>query len=201
MKYFFAIICFFYCTLVFSQNDSTEAIKQIKEFQKNLNANYSNPAQSPLQSKDLKKFKGHNFYPINLKYRVTAKLTQTEQEKAFKMPTTTSRLPEYRKYGELHFSIDGVTYKLNVYQSIDLMKLEKYKDYLFLPFTDLTNEKDTYSGGRYIELTIPEGNELILDFNQAYNPYCAYNNKYSCPLVPSENHLNITILAGVKLKK
>jgi uncharacterized protein len=74
----------------------------------------------------------------------------------------------------------------------------EYKDYLFLPFTDLTNGVQTYQGGRYLDLRIPQGDEIVIDFNQSYNPYCAYSGRYSCPVVPSENHLDMEVLAGVK---
>ena len=69
---------------------------------------------------------------------------------------------------------------------------------MFLPFSDETNGIESYGGGRYIDLRIPEGNTLIIDFNSAYNPYCAYNDKYSCPIVPRENYLRTRIEAGVK---
>ena len=78
---------------------------------------------------------------------------------------------------------------------------EKYKNYLFLPFTDLSNDEESYAGGRFIDLEIPEGNEIAIDFNRAYNPYCAYNDKYSCPIPPKENFLNMKILGGVAYKK
>ena len=72
-------------------------------------------------------------------------------------------------------------------------------DHLFLPFTDNTNGVETYGGGRYIDLKIPAGNTINIDFNKAYNPYCAYSDKYSCPIPPPENHLDIEIKAGIKL--
>ena len=78
------------------------------------------------------------------------------------------------------------------------MREEGYEDYLFLPFTDLTNGEETYGGGRYIDLSIPEGNTIQLDFNKAYNPYCTYNKKFSCPLVPSVNSIKTRVVAGVK---
>ncbi len=73
-----------------------------------------------------------------------------------------------------------------------------FENYLFLPFTDLTNGNGTYGGGRYIDLEIPKGDTMVIDFNKSYNPYCAYNGKYSCPIPPKENDLNIAIKAGVK---
>ena len=81
---------------------------------------------------------------------------------------------------------------------IDLIKKDGYKDYLFLPFSDLTCGKDSYIGGRYIDMRIPKSNTVLIDFNKAYNPYCAYSYKYSCPIVPLDNDLDIEILAGVK---
>lgn len=169
-----------------------------KEFQETINKEYRNREESPLTEEDFKVFKGLDFYPINEKFIVEAKFTRTANEKVFKMRTTGTRLPEYVKYGELAFSIDGKTFKLNLYQNIDLIKKEGYADYLFLPFSDLTCGKESYIGGRYIDMRIPKGNSVTIDFNKAYNPYCAYNHKYSCPIVPLENDLDIEILAGVK---
>lgn len=169
-----------------------------KEFQETINKEYRNREESPLAEEDFKVFKGLDFYPINEKFIVEAKFTRTANEKVFKMKTTGTRLPEYVKYGELAFNIDGKTFKLNLYQNIDLIKKEGYADYLFLPFSDLTCGKESYIGGRYIDMRIPKGNSVTIDFNKAYNPYCAYNHKYSCPIVPLENDLDIEILAGVK---
>jgi len=169
-----------------------------KEFQETLNKEYGNKEESPLTEEDFKAFKGLNFYPISEKFIVEAKFVRTPQEKVFKMKTTGTRLPEYVKYGELNFSLDGKAFKLNLYQNIDLAKKEGYEDYLFLPFSDLTCGKESYIGGRYIDMRIPKGDTVIIDFNKAYNPYCAYNHKYSCPIVPLENDLEIEVLAGVK---
>lgn len=114
------------------------------------------------------------------------------------MKTSTDRLPVYVKYGEAHFELDGKEVILNIYQNMNLVKKEEYKDYLFLPYKDLSNGKGSYGSGRYIDLNIPNGETIILNFNKSYNPYCAYNYKYSCPVPPQENHLDLEILAGVK---
>ena len=90
------------------------------------------------------------------------------------------------------------TYRLNLYRNLDDQDLEGYEDYLFLPFIDHTNAESTYGGGRYVDARIPEGNTIEIDFNKAYNPYCAYNEKYSCPIVPRQNYLPIEVKAGVK---
>ena len=175
-----------------------KTIQTSEEFQANLNKKFADSTSSPLKSEDLKTFKNLNFFNIDSKYIVEAKLVRTKREKVFKMKTSTDRLPEYKKYGELYFTIDGKDLKLNVYQSIDLIKKKEYKNYLFLPFTDLTCGNDSYAAGRYIDLSIPKNNMIIIDFNKAYNPYCAYNYKYSCPIVPAENDLTVEIKAGVK---
>ena len=168
------------------------------EFQANLNREFATREESPLTDEDFKVFKTLEFYPIDEKFMVEAKFVRTPKEKVFKMKTSTTRLPEYKKYGELFFQIDGKSFKLNVYQNIELSKKEGYEDYLFLPFSDLTCGKESYIGGRYIDMRIPKTNTVTIDFNKAYNPYCAYNHKYSCPIVPLENDLPIEILAGVK---
>jgi uncharacterized protein (DUF1684 family) len=169
-----------------------------KEFQDTLNKEYENREESPLTEEDFKTFKGLDFFSINEMFIVEAQFIRTPNEKVFKMKTSTTRLPEYVKYGELSFSIDGKAFQLNLYQNIDLTKKEGYEDYLFLPFSDLTCGKESYIGGRYIDMRIPKGETVTIDFNKAYNPYCAYNYKYSCPIVPLENDLNLEILAGVK---
>ena len=175
-----------------------KSIQTSEEFQADLNKKFADSTSSPLKSEDLKTFKNLNFFNIDSKYIVEAKLVRTKREKVFKMKTSTDRLPEYKKYGELYFTVNGKDLKLNVYQNIDLIKKKEYKNYLFLPFTDVTCGNDSYTAGRYIDLRIPKSGTIIIDFNKAYNPYCAYNYKYSCPIVPAENNLAIEIKAGVK---
>jgi uncharacterized protein len=181
-----------------AQQDSSVAANDILQFQKNLNAVYKNREESPLEPKDFKKFKGHSFFPINLAYRITARINITPNTPIILLKTTTTRLPEYRVYGYLEFELSGKSFKLPVYQSPSQMKDPEQNNHLFFPFADLTNENQSYTGGRFIDLRIPnEGEPLIVDFNQAYNPYCAYSHKYSCPLVPAENQMDVEIPAGV----
>ncbi|QSB25023.1 DUF1684 domain-containing protein [Flavobacterium sp. CLA17] len=196
MKKIIAFVLLLTFNFGFSQKkfDKSDAEK----FQKTINAEYADAKTSPLMSEDLKSFKTLDFYPVSSKYFVNAKLVKAKNEKVFEMKTTGTRTPKYIKYGTLYFTIDGVSLQLNVYRSIDLSKTKEYKDHLFLPFSDLTSGKESYIGGRYIDLKIPKGETIAVDFNQAYNPYCAYNHKYSCPLVPLENDLKIEIKAGVK---
>lgn len=168
------------------------------EFQKKLNEEYANPEETPLLKEDLEKFEGLPFFEINDKFIVTARFIRTAESKPFEMKTTTERLPIYEKYGEAHFEIEGKAYVLSIYQGHKTREMEEYKNHLFLPYTDATNGNESYGGGRFIDLLIPEGNEIIIDFNKSYNPLCAYNHKYSCPIPPQENDLNLRIEAGVK---
>jgi len=124
---------------------------------------------------------------------------RTPEAAPFLMPTTTDRQNLEVVYGIAHFKLKEVDYTLEVYRSLDTTNTKIPKDYLFLPFLDNTNGIETYGGGRYIDLTIPEGDSIQIDFNKAYNPYCVYNKKYSCPIVPRTNSLDARILAGVKM--
>ncbi len=175
--------------------------EEIRSWQNELNSEYADPKASPLEKKDLKKFEGLEFFPIAEKYRIVAEFEFTPFEKPFTIPTTTERLPVYVQYGIAHFELEGQKVNFPVYQNLELREQEEYKDYLFAPFTDQTNGFESYGGGRYIDLRIPKGDTIVLDFNKAYNPYCAYNGKYSCPIPPAENDLALRIEAGVKAWK
>ena len=187
--------------LALSCNGGKEPIPGETEFQKEMNAEYKDASTSPLKDKDRRDFKGLEFFKVDSSYVVKAKFERTPEEAPFEMKTTTDRLPVYVKYGVVTFSLKGKEYQLNIYQNQDLKKKEGYVDYLFLPFLDDTNGEESYGGGRYIDLRIPKGDELTIDFNKAYNPYCAYNEKYSCPIVPRENYLETKVEAGVKVFK
>ncbi|MFY7845046.1 DUF1684 domain-containing protein [Chryseobacterium gambrini] len=194
-KYIFIFLLF--PLLMFSQKVSKEE-SEIKKFQKELNAEYLNPKETPLRGDNFKNFKQHPFFPISLKYRITAKFEKTENAEPFDLPTSSGKTKPYREFGKATFQLDGKSYTLTIYQSLDLIKQKKYKDHLFLPFRDATNEKETYGGGKYLDLTIPKGKTMVLDFNKSYHPYCAYNAyDYNCPVVPEENKLPVEIRAGV----
>lgn len=185
-------------SLFLNAQSKKENFEAIKKFQKELNAEYLNPKESPLRGDNLKNFKKHPFFPIDLKYRVTAKFVKTENPVPFELPTSSGKFKQYQEYGKATFELDGKNYALTIYQSLDLMKMEKYRDHLFLPFRDETNGKETYGGGKYMDLKIPNGDTIVLDFNLSYQPYCAYNAfDYNCPIVPAENKLPLRIEAGV----
>lgn len=173
-------------------------------YQQELNASYKDASKSPLKKKDLKNFKGLDFFPVDSSYVVKAKFTKIKNAPTFKMATTTDREPLYKEFGIVSFKINGKDCKLTIYQSQDDLHDQKYKDYLFLPFTDNTSGNESYGGGRYMDVMkteISTNNIVVLNFNNTYNPYCAYNNKYSCPLTPRKNHLDLEIKAGVKVFK
>jgi hypothetical protein len=186
----------FFVQIAFAQQKFEK--DSVVQFQKELNEHFADTASSPLKKRDLKKFKALDFFAIDERFFVKAKFIRTANEKLFEMPTTTLRKPMYLKYGELYFMIDNVACKLDVYQNIELSKMPKYATSLFLPFTDLTSGVETYGGGRYIDIEIQDALNWTINFNLCYNPYCAYNEKYSCPLTPSENDLKVAIKAGVK---
>jgi uncharacterized protein (DUF1684 family) len=181
-----------------TKTDNSELVNEILLFQKKLNEEFQNPETSPLPDRYRKDFEGLDFFQPDTSFRVIATLERTADAIPFMMPTTTERLSEEVVYGIVHFALNGNKYSLEVYQNLELKDTEDYEDYLFLPFLDNTNGEETYAGGRYLDLEIPKGNSIAIDFNKAYNPYCVYNKKYSCPIVPKRNFLNTKITAGVK---
>ncbi len=154
--------------------------------------------KSPIPDEEKAIFKKLNYYKPNTEFRKVAVFTRFDQATHFLMKTSTERLPEYSVYGVVNFSHDGKKYSLNIYQNIELVKKPEYEKHLFVPFNDETNGKETYDGGRFLDLSETGADTLVLDFNLAYNPYCAYNHKYSCPIPPQSNNLNIKIEAGEK---
>jgi uncharacterized protein len=200
--YYFVFCIFLAHGSGFAQTAKSKIIDDNMAWRKKMNEEFRDTARTPLTKEGLKVFKEIEFFPVNIKYRVVAKLVLTPDEKPFEMPRSKGNTGTYRKYGVATFTLNGKDCKLSVYQYMKLINDSQYKNDLFLPFKDLTNGKQTYGGGRFIELLIPEGDELVIDFNKAYNPLCCYHNpKYSCPIPPEENHLQVKILAGEKKYK
>lgn len=167
-------------------------------FLKEQNELFANEDESPLPDTERMEFEYVNYFQYDSKYCIEARWLRTPDEDPFEMITSTDRLPIYVKFGELHFEIDGRALKLAVYQNESLIEEEGYEDYLFVPFNDLTNGVTSYGGGRYMDMRIPASKSVRIDLNNTYHPYCAYNPRYSCPLPPEENMLDIAIEAGVK---
>jgi len=170
-----------------------ENLNTVYEWQKNKNAYFQDPNTSPLRPKEKKKFNGLDFFTPDSKYQVNAFFRESVTKDTIQMKTNTGSVTSEIRYGNLFFELNNRQYVLPVYREVGAED-----DYVFLPFTDLTNGDLTYGGGRYLDFTFPLKETVLIDFNKAYNPYCAYNPKYSCPLVPSVNHLDIAIIAGEK---
>jgi uncharacterized protein len=171
--------------------------KTLKAFRKHYIAEFKSNPKSPLGKKDLKNLR---FYAINPTYAVECVFRLTPDEKPFDLPTYSGITKPYVKYGVAEFTLNGQKWQLSVYRSLG-PALPQYRDYLFLPFKDHSNGEETYGGGRYINLKIGDiiNNRLTIDFNKAYNPYCAYSDGYNCPIPPNENHLELSIAAGEKM--
>ena len=159
---------------------------------------FADSNKSPLEKDSVKDFRGLYWFPVKYNYRVKAKFDPDTVTPVFGMATNTARKPEYRIFGHVIFKIHDTLCKLTVYQNMKFRNDPRWKNFLFIPFRDKTNGITTHAGGRYLDTEIPVSDSMILDFNKAYNPYCAYAERWSCPLVPMENRLNVSISAGVK---
>jgi uncharacterized protein (DUF1684 family) len=156
-------------------------------------------ATSPLEKSDRPKFSHLEWFPVQPAYRIVAKMKVDTSGSVFEMATNTARRPHYRVYGYLTFRLHDTLCRLTAFQNMDALHDSVWKNYLFVPFRDKTNGHQSYAAGRYIDLRIPaDTSRVILDFNTAYNPYCAYSHRWSCPLVPFENKLNVSVFAGEK---
>lgn len=172
------------------------------DYQQKENLRFKDASKSPLKKHDLRNFKGLDFFPVDNSFIVNATLKLTPDAPIFEMKTTTNRKPFYKSYAIASFNLQGKKHELTIYQDQENLESDTYKDYLFLPFTDNTSGNESYGGGRYMDVflsKITSDNQIILNFNNTYNPYCAYNDKFSCPITPRKNHLDIEIKAGVKV--
>ncbi len=147
---------------------------------------------SPLSPEKRARFKGLNYYPPKLEYRIEARFVPDTSQPVIQMATSTGKTRKFKIIGKAFFQIDGQEVSLEIYASLGA-------DYhLFVPFMDKTSGRETYGGGRYLDVEAPKANKIILDFNRAYSPYCAYSDQYDCPKPPQANWLPIAIEAGEK---
>lgn len=190
------LLLIFVPSLIFAQNHAQE----IATYRKEKDAAYLKNEYGPLKADQLSYL---DYFPANQQYLVKAKVELLPDEPTFRMPTYDGTSNEYKRYAILHFDFFGAKYTLTAYQSVALFQTEAYRDHLFVPFMDNTNGVSSYEGGRYLDLSIKEirNNELTIDFNKAYNPYCAYSNGYRCPQPPKDNILSLAIEAGEKKYK
>ncbi len=151
---------------------------------------FGNHPQSPLTAAQRREFKGLNYFDENPGLRIESSVEEFPEKAVIQMQTTTGDVQTYERFGRLRFSVDGQPAELTIYQG---------PHGYFLPFADALAGEETYPAGRYLEPEpLPDGRFLV-DFNLAYNPYCAYNEMYSCPITPGENRLKVPIRAGERL--
>jgi uncharacterized protein (DUF1684 family) len=173
-------------------------VESIMNYRDSVDRAWLAPETTVLMEEDFKNFKGLDYFPIDTMYRVKATFSKLENAAVVRLKTTGTRLPQYRPFGTLTFTLHGKENVLTLYQFADPSKPE-LKHHLLLAFLDTTNGEHTYMGGRYLDYDARSmQDEVIIDFNRAYNPYCAYNYKYSCVIPPAENRLDIPIEAGAK---
>jgi hypothetical protein len=166
------------------------ASTELLEFRKDKDEFFKEDDRSPLTATQQRSFRGLTYFPENASLVVKAKIDRKVEPGAIRMDTTKGEEQTYRRYGFVHFEVDGVATQVTLYES------DSGHD-LFLPFRDATSGKDSYGAGRYLDLH-HHGDEIVIDFNYAYNPYCAYNPEWNCPLPPAENWLKVPIRAGEK---
>jgi len=146
--------------------------------------------QSPLTHEQKRDFNGLNYFPENEALRLEVQAEPLNDPNPIMMQTSSGGVQEYMRYGKFKFQVDGQEAELTIYQS---------ENGFFLPFVDSLAGTETYPAGRYLEPEDLPGNHFLVDFNIAYNPYCAYNEMWSCPITPAENRLKVPIRAGEKL--
>ncbi|WP_231463685.1 DUF1684 domain-containing protein [Pedobacter sp. Leaf132] len=194
MRKLLPILLLFISINTFAQNYA----EQIAKHRENYKQDFIKESNSPLKENDLANL---HFYDADSNYKVLANVELLKNEKIFKMPTYDGTSKEFYRFAKISFDLNGKQIIMTLYKNVALAGNPIYKDLLFLPFTDETNNQVTYGGGRYIDLSSKAilDNKIEVDFNKAYNPYCAYSDGYRCPVPPAENDLQIEIKAGEKL--
>jgi uncharacterized protein len=162
----------------------------LQDFRKMKDDFFAHDSQSPLTAGQKKAFKGLEYFPPNPALILEVTVEEFPEKQRIEMQTTTGDIQGYERSGKFSFMVDGQPAQLTIYHS---------EDGYFLPFVDSLASKETYPAGRYLEPEALGKNLFRVDFNLAYNPYCAYNENWSCPLTPFENRLKVPIRAGEKL--
>ncbi|MFQ5977209.1 MAG: DUF1684 domain-containing protein [Candidatus Heimdallarchaeota archaeon] len=165
--------------------------KAAKAVRKEKNLFMKKDRNSPLTSYQKKLFKKLRYFPYDPKYRFEGSIEEFEDKAEIEIATNKGEMRKYRLFGKFSFEVNGQQLVLHIFQSLD-------GDFFFVPFVDGTSGKETYGAGRYAELEEIAPQKWVLDLNYAYNPYCAYNDKWICPLVPPINRLAIRVEAGEK---
>lgn len=165
-------------------------MSDLELFRKEKDAYFRENHHSPLLPEQRTSFDGLKYFPENPELRLEVEVEPFEQQEEIRIQTNTGEIQTYTRFGRFEFEVDGEPAALTVFEN---------QNGYFLPFADSQAGKETYGAGRYLEpLPIP-GGKFEVDFNLAYNPYCAYNENWSCPLTPPENRLKVPIRAGEKV--
>ena len=176
------------------ENPLEQREEKLNAFRTKKDRFFKEDSQSPLSEADRKKFRGLAYYPIDLKYAVIVSIERYPHEPKplyVNLSTNKGREKKYVKYGRIRFQWEGKDHVLQIYRPLGGGEL-------FLPFRDKTSETETYPEGRYLYVEAMPGGKTLIDFNRAYNPFCAYNEKYTCPFALKENSLGIPFQAGEK---
>jgi uncharacterized protein len=201
MSLYKTVLLFIFFTktiFIFAQGEKIAASdyrKSIETHREKYLNDFLNDEKSPVKKEDIPFI---HFFDIDAKYRFEAVFTKAVNEKPFDLATTAGKMKQYIKYGELTFVFEQKNITISIYKPVAFANHPLYKDYLFIPFKDLTTGETTYGAGRYIDAKLSDitDNKMIIDFNKCYNPYCAYSEGYNCPIPPKENTLEIAIVAG-----
>ena len=173
------------------KNQLTEQINGLREEKDHF---FKTDLDSPLPPEERPTFKGLKYYPPDERYRVSTRLERLDKPGPVSIMTSAGSRQSYLEYGHLRFEINGMRFELKAYKSTE----DPFARSLFVPFSDETSGSETYRSGRYLDLEESGADTCELDFNLAYNPYCAYNPNYICPIPPKENRPQVKILAGEK---
>ena len=197
LRYLFPIIILLILiTFIYSfLDDSAKMEDYLEEVQKKRQGIIDfmeNDPDSPFHKKGEIEYMGLNFFDIDPTYNVKARIEKLQSPIPFDIQMTDGETAKYFKYAIAHFTID------NKSQKLFLLKSESFFDepWLFLPFYDETSADETYGGGRFLNVEYHDEKEIYIDFNLAYNPYCAYTDSYRCPIPPAENKVTVKIPAG-----
>ena len=163
---------------------------ELEAFRKQKDEFFARDPHSPLTAEQRKDFNGLQYFPENPDLRLEVEVEVLPEKETIQMQTSTGAVQSYTRYGKFKFNVDGQETELTVFSD---------PHGFFLPFVDALVGKETYGAGRYLEPEPLSNGRLLVDFNYAYNPYCAYNALYSCPLTPFENRIKVPIRAGEKL--
>ena len=189
------------CSRQPDQAEVDQYVKEVEARRAMKDNQFRNGRNSPLTAEQRQNFVQLHYFPVDFKYRVSARYVRNPAPEQFAIQTSSGRERTYVRVGGLEFRINGTSYTLMTYQDRDEVQKKRENGHLFVPFTDATSGRDSYGGGRYLDIGMPKGESITIDFNLAYNPYCAYNPGYSCPIPPMENHLQVEIVAGEKTFK